>query len=90
MADDNVQSENQLGVLTNEVEELYSTLREKKAAYDALVQRQNAIMHRYTPAAILKKMAAKVDEADNASEDIAEAFMGEEKTLEEFLAEYVY
>ena len=63
----------------NAIEILYSTLREKKAAYDGLILRHAAIMQRYTPQAIAAKMAAHVDKMENGSEDIAEDFMSGEK-----------
>ena len=80
LAKANLTHETTVHELAGEVEVLYSTLRGKKAAYDALVVRQNCVLQRYTPENMLAKMSAAIDEADNASEDVTEAFMAGDKS----------
>ena len=60
-----------------------------KEAFDGVYARQEIVLAKIKPQALIQGLAAKAAEADGAAENLLDAFKGGETSVEAFLPPYI-
>ena len=77
-AEKNLSHEDEITTLKTEINSLHDVLKEKKKAYDALVERQRAILSKSSPTELIRKLQQSADQLELESEELADEFTNDD------------
>lgn len=77
-AEKNLSHEEEITTVKTEIDALLAVLTEKKKAYDALVERQRAILSKSSPVELIRKLQQSADQLEMETEELADEFVNDD------------
>ena len=77
-AEENLSHEEEILSLKTEINSLHGILKEKKNAYEVLVERQRAVLSKSSPEELIRKLKHSADQLENESEELADEYVGDD------------
>jgi seryl-tRNA synthetase len=88
IAKKNLEQKTSIEEMTEEIVSLQTILKREKANYDALLEKQNTIMQRFSPQKLGLRLGHAAKKVDESSEEVASRFLRSEIPLAEFLSTF--
>jgi len=89
LAKKNLAKEAEVDRVRRELESRNRTVMEKRAAFEQKAQRQQEVMKQFSTPALIEQLTLAAQEAEMASDDIANKFLGGQIDYKDFIREFI-